>query len=86
MRRIAELPQDLDLDHDRSVACFEYFNQPFAITGHIVPLETHLSVDPEFTVDVDPHTSRLEGDSNIRCEVPRRLLSKSPWPVGNSMI
>jgi hypothetical protein len=61
VRRIAELPQELDLDHDGNVACFEYFSQPFSVAGHVLPLETHLSVDPEFTVVVDPQSARLEG-------------------------
>jgi hypothetical protein len=61
VRRIADLPQDLDLDHDGTVACFEYFSEPFSVAGHVLPLETHVSVDPEFNVAVNPQSARLEG-------------------------
>ena len=42
------------------LAGFEYFGQPFSITGHLAPRKTHLSVEPRYSVDVDAQRLRLE--------------------------
>jgi len=57
-RQIDEPP--VDLDREGVLATFEYFSQPFAVVGHLAPLKTHFSVEPRYTVQVDPQQLRLE--------------------------
>lgn len=57
-RRVDELPSELE--HEGTVAGFEYFGQPFTIDGRLLPRETHITVDPRYSVDVTPRQVRLE--------------------------
>jgi len=57
-RRVDELPTELD--HDGTVAGFEYFGQPFLIEGRLLTRETHITVDPRYSVEVTPRQARLE--------------------------
>jgi hypothetical protein len=57
-RQVDDVPAGLD--RDGVLASFEYFGKPFSIAGHLIPLKTHLSVEPSYSVEVDSRQVRLE--------------------------
>lgn len=58
VRRTDQWPDALR--YDDVVAGFEYFAQPCSLTARLVPRRTHISVEPEYLVLVDPEQTRLE--------------------------
>jgi hypothetical protein len=56
--RVDELPEGLR--HDDVAAGFEYFRQPFALAGRLIPRRTHVRVEPDYLILVGAHEVRLE--------------------------
>jgi len=58
VRQTDQWPESLR--QDDVIAGFEYFSQPFALFARLIPRKTHVSVEPEYLVLVDPDQVRLE--------------------------
>jgi len=58
IRQVDQWPESLK--RDDVVACFEYFAQPSQLTARLVPRKTHVSVEPEYVIEVEPDQARLE--------------------------
>ncbi len=58
VRQVDELPAEVD--REGVLASFEYFGKPFSLAGRLVPLKTHTSVQPHYTVEIDGQRIRLQ--------------------------
>lgn len=58
VRQVDDLP--VELDGEGVQAGFEYANQPFSIAGRVAPRQSHTTVEPIYTIQVDPRRLRLE--------------------------
>ena len=57
-RQVESLPSELE--RPGVLSGFEYLEQPFAVSGHVAPLASHVTVEPQYSIDVDARQARLQ--------------------------
>jgi hypothetical protein len=58
MRRVDQWPESLR--YEDVVAAYEYFAQPASLTARLVARKSHIGVEPEYLLQIDPEQVKLE--------------------------
>jgi hypothetical protein len=82
MRRVDQWPESLR--YEDVVAGFEYFSQPASLTARLVQRKSHIGVEPEYLLLVDPDQVKLEAKLRytIRGAKAFKLdIQMGPWQI-----
>jgi hypothetical protein len=82
MRRVDQWPESLR--YDDVVAGYEYFAQPASLTARLVQRKSHIGVEPEYLLLVDPDQVKLEAKLRYTVRGAKAFkldVQLGPWQI-----